>query len=77
MLFLAFAGLISLVFGILFLFFPQVLRNLNDKANSIMTMSLASLDEHIMKMRLGVGISLIIASILLFFVIFYIIKKSG
>ncbi|RJP28070.1 MAG: hypothetical protein C4533_06260 [Candidatus Omnitrophota bacterium] len=77
MFFLIFAGVVSLVFGILFLFFPVALRNLNDKANLIMTRSLASLDENIMKMRLGVGISLILASILSFFVILYIIKRSG
>ena len=73
MVFLIFSGIVSLLFGIMILLFPQTLRNLD-----IMTSkAILDLDEKIFRLRIGVGISSIIASILVFFVVYWLIQTSG
>ena len=70
MLYLIFAGVIALVFGVLFLFSPQTIRDLSEKVNQ----TIGSIDDKAMGLRVGIGISLILSSFLFFFVIYYAIK---
>jgi len=77
MLFLIFAGIIALVFGGLILFSPQTIRNLNDKVSGLMGRFVFSVDEEVYRLRVGIGISLILASGLFFFVAYFLIKKYG
>lgn len=72
MYFLIFVGFVSLISGILFLFFPEVLRALCTKADKV----LLNLDTKLYDLRQGLGISLLLVSLLIFFVVYYIIKKT-
>lgn len=74
MLFLIFVGALSLIFGILFLFRPQVIRDLNEKTNKSLNSLCFSFDEKAYNLRIGLGISLILVSVLAFFVVYYLIK---
>jgi len=62
------AGIVSLFFGLMMLFFPEQLRRLNEASKSLVT----NIDSAMFTYRLGVGISLVIASALFFFVSYYI-----
>lgn len=73
MLYLVFVGITAFVFGLLFLCSPQTVRDLNDKGNRM----LASFDDMLFKLRIGVGVSLILSSFLCFFVAYYLITKYG
>ncbi|MBM3254928.1 MAG: hypothetical protein FJZ08_01320 [Candidatus Omnitrophica bacterium] len=75
MLFLLFAGSVAFAFGLLFLFFPKALKDLNDKVKSCMSKFVFSIDEQVYKLRIGVGISLILSSLLAFFVAYFLFKK--
>ena len=75
--FLVIVGIVSLIFGILFLFFPQALRNLSAKTEKGLNKLCVSIDEKVYKLRIGTGISLILVSVLAFFVVYYLIKKSA
>ena len=72
MLFLIFAGIISLVFGILLLVAPQVIQDLSDKFNN-----LVSIDEKVYSLRFGIGISFLLIFILISFVFYYMVKVHG
>lgn len=73
MLFLNVAGWISLVFGLLFLFAPKALANLNNTVNKI----LLDLDSALYRMRIGIGISLCLVSFMVFFTVYYMAHKFG
>ena len=73
MLFLIIAGLVSFVFGILMLVSPGTIRKLDQASNR----ALASMDKKIYELRVGVGISSILVSVLAFFVVYFIIRKLG
>jgi len=70
MIFLFFVGVVSFVVGILFLFFPNTLRSMSNKMNKV----LVALDEKLYNLRVGVGISLLLVSVLAFFTFYYILK---
>ena len=61
-------GIISLLVGVLFILSPDTLRRINDWS---MTM-VSAFDRKAFKYRTGLGLTLIIASILFFFVAYYI-----
>ena len=61
-------GVISLVVGLLFLIAPGLLKDANDATSRF----IASFEEGLFEKRVGVGLSLVIASLLFFFVAYYI-----
>lgn len=65
-------GAITLVVGVLFLFAPETLRSLNEKSKSVVS----NFDDTAFVYRFGVGITLIVASILFFFVAYYVRLKG-
>lgn len=71
MLFLVFTGVLSCVFGVLFIFAPDALKGMSDKVNKIML----SFDEKFYELRMGVGISLLLVSVMCFFVAYYVYKR--
>lgn len=77
MLLLIIAGIVALIFGILFLFSPEKLRAISERANQAINRSSAMLDEKVYKLRIGIGISMLISAALIFFTIYYLVKKYG
>ncbi|MFA6358226.1 MAG: hypothetical protein WCY09_06140 [Candidatus Omnitrophota bacterium] len=73
--FLILAGVVALLGGILFLFAPQTLKELNNKVNATINKITVPIDEKVYKLRVGVGISLLLVSGLIFFTIYYLTKK--
>jgi TRAP-type C4-dicarboxylate transport system permease large subunit len=68
MIFFIAAGLLSLSIGFLFIFFPGAIMALNDAGKRMVTNVDAAAFSH----RGGLGLTLIIASLLFFFVAYYI-----
>lgn len=56
-------ALVALVFGLLFLFSPQTLKKMNKKASQVISKT----DESFLKNRIAVGIILIVASLIMFY----------
>ena len=73
--FLILPGIVALLGGILFLFSPKSLRELSNKINIALNKMSVPIDEKAYKMRLGVGISLLLIAWMLFFVAYYLIRK--
>ena len=73
--FLILAGIVALLGGILFLFSPKTLHELSSKINTALNKMSVPIDEKVYKLRVGVGISLLLASGLIFFVVYYITKR--
>lgn len=69
--FLIFAGLVALLFGIMFLFFPKTLLKWSESANRLIT----NIEDKAHNYRIGVGVSLILISIMCLFVAYYIKVK--
>lgn len=65
-------GVVSIIFGLLFVFAPDKLRVFNDKTSRVV----GSFEKNAFTYRMGVGISLIIASLLFFFVAYYLRLKG-
>lgn len=65
-------GVVSIVFGLLFLLAPEQLRSLNNRTSRLVS----TIENSVFIYRMGVGISLIIASVLFFFVAYYIKLKG-
>lgn len=70
MLVLGIIGILSLFFGIILLFFPNHLTKLSDFFNK----AIIAVDENLLRMRIGLGISLIAIGIVCFFLIYYYFK---
>lgn len=77
MLFLILVGIVSLIFGILLLFSPQVLHGLNDKASKVMNQIFITIDKKIYDLRIGIGVSSILISAFAFFIIYFLVRKYG
>lgn len=75
--FLILSGIVAFLGGVLFLFFPNTLRNLSVKISQGMNRVFAPIDDKVFKLRIGVGISLLLTSFMIFFVVYYLIKKYG
>ncbi len=56
-------AVIALIFGLLFLFSPQALKKMNKKASQVISKT----DESFLKNRIAVGVILIVASIIMFY----------
>lgn len=65
--FLIFAGIVSLVAGIFFLFFPERLIKLNEKSTRSF-----SIEGWVFRSRVGIGIACVLVSIMCSFVVYYI-----
>ena len=76
-LFLVFAWVVSFIFGMLFLFAPEKLRDTSAKFNKAMNKLTVSIDDKAYKLRTGIGVSFILAAFLVFFVAFFLYKKYG
>lgn len=66
-------GIFTFVIGLLFVVAPNTLRTVNEVTSKLVT----DMEEKAFTYRLGVGISLMIASLLFFFVAYYIRVKGG
>ena len=75
--YIVFAGVVSLLFGILFLFAPHKIHKMNNVISKFISKTLANFDEKIYNLRVGVGVSLVLISVLCFFVTYFLIKKYG
>ncbi len=64
-------GLVSLVFGLMFLFSPEKITKISNSASKIVL----KVDEKIIKIRVGLGICMIALGIVCFFLIYYVVKK--
>ena len=65
-------GAVSLIVGVMFLFAPDALRKANDETSKLIT----NVEDWIFDKKIGVGLSMIIASLLFFFVAYYIDLKG-
>jgi hypothetical protein len=72
MLFLIGAGVLSFIFGILFLFSPKTLRAISSWFNRAL-----SFEEKFIALRIGVGTSLLLAAALMLFTAYFLFKKYG
>jgi hypothetical protein len=72
MLFFIAVGLLSLFVGGLFIFSPDLLRKINEGGMRLVS----SIDTATFTYRIGIGASLVIASLLFFFVAYYIAVKG-
>lgn len=72
MVFFILVGALSLITGILFILAPDLLRSINEKTARLIT----SIDSAVFAYRAGLGIVFIVASILFFFVAYYIKSKG-
>jgi hypothetical protein len=73
--FLIFAEIVAFLGGMLFLFSPNTLRQLSSKINTVINKVNVPIDEKIYRLRIGVGVSLLLVAGMLFFVIYYLSKK--
>ncbi|MDD5070833.1 MAG: hypothetical protein PHV17_08910 [Candidatus Omnitrophica bacterium] len=71
--YLIFVGILSCITGILYLFFPETVRNLNNKANRVVF----QFDAKLFNLRIGVGVSLLLISVMTLFVAFYLNEVNG
>jgi len=76
MLLLIFFGAVSLVAGILFLFFPKKLGQMNDSLKKASDNPVAHIDEHLLRLHAGIGVSCILLSLTCFFLVYWIFKKK-
>jgi hypothetical protein len=65
-------GAISMITGVLFIFMPETMKRLSEASIRLVT----NFDVTALSYRTGLGIFLIIASLLFFFVAYYIRIKS-
>lgn len=77
MLLFIFFGAVSLAAGVLFLFFPETLKKLNDGFSKTVDKAAVSIDNQILRWRVGIGVSCFLLSIVCFFLVYWVIKKHG
>ncbi|MEI6831811.1 MAG: hypothetical protein WCK61_03795 [Candidatus Omnitrophota bacterium] len=73
--FLILAGVVALLGGVLFLFSPKTLHQLSNKINTTINKMSVPIDEKVYKLRVGVGVSLLLVAGMMFFVAYYLTKK--
>lgn len=73
--FLILSGIVAFLGGILFLFSPDTLRQFSSKINTTINKINIPIDEEVYKLRVGVGISLMLSATLLLFMAYFIFKK--
>ncbi|MEW6408715.1 MAG: hypothetical protein AB1488_01200 [Nitrospirota bacterium] len=66
-------GILSTFFGILFLFSPKTITKINERVNKL----LLDLDKRTLAYRGGIGLSMLIAAVLFFFIAYYMRMKFG
>ena len=72
MIWMVFLGVIALIIGGLLIASPKTLLKMNEEMNRLVT----RVDEQVLKYRIGVGVSLILAAIFLFFYA-YMLGRRG
>ena len=73
--FIILAGIVAFLGGVLFLFSPKTLQQLSNKVNTTINKMSLPIDDKVYKLRIGVGISLLLVAGMLFFVVYYLTKK--
>ena len=73
--FLILSGIVAFLGGVLFLFLPKTLQQLSDRVNSTINKISVPIDDKVYKLRIGVGVSLLLVAGMLFFVVYYLMKK--
>ena len=71
MLFLIFSGIVSLVFGVMLLGSPDAVKDLSKKFDK----ALVRLEEKIYTLRKGIGLSMVMVSFMIFYVVYYLVRK--
>jgi len=71
MTFLEFAGTIALVFGLLLLLSPETLRRMQAACDK----GVVLFEKKLYNLRIGFGISLLLISVLCYFIAYYIGKR--
>jgi len=77
MLILILLGAASLIAGGLLLLFPKYLSQLNDNFKKTVNKLTISLDEQVLRLHAGLGISCILVALTCFFLAYWIMKKHG
>ena len=77
MLILIILGVAILIAGVLLVFFPDSLKRHNDDFKQVVNKVAVSLDEKVLRLRSGIGISCILISLTCFFLAYWIMKKHG
>ncbi|MFQ5464972.1 MAG: hypothetical protein ACE5EI_03500 [Thermodesulfobacteriota bacterium] len=66
------AGILSLSVGFLFIVSPNTIRRINEAGTRMIT----NIDSAVFSRRLGVGVTLMISSLLFFFVAYYMYARG-
>ncbi|MEW6075014.1 MAG: hypothetical protein AB1530_01770 [Candidatus Omnitrophota bacterium] len=77
MIFLSLAGIVALTFGILLLCVPEMVFAASKKMNKKQDDTFISVDDHVRAFRVGVALSSILVSLVLFFTVYYLIVRYG
>ncbi len=77
MLILVLLGLATLIAGVLLLFFPNSLNKLNEDFKKAVNKAAITLDEQVLRLHVGLGISCILIALTSFFLVYWIMKKHG
>ena len=75
--FISFAGLLALILGVLLITSKETIAKASDKMKEIGSRKAGFFDKVLIKNNVGVGISLVLVGIYLFFVAFYVAVKTG
>ncbi len=75
--FISFAGLIALIFGVLFVTSKKTVEDASNKMKDTVAREVSSIDKILIKNNVGVGISLILVGVYLFFIAYYVAKKTA
>ena len=74
--FISLAGVVALIFGILFISNKRGVEKASNKMKETVAREVSSIDKFLVRNNVGVGISLVIAGMYLFFIAYYIAKKT-
>lgn len=66
-----FIGILAFVVGFLLLFAPSALKKINDLSTKI----IAKVDTYVFSYRVGLGVTLILVSVFMFFMAYYYAKR--
>ncbi|RJO65464.1 MAG: hypothetical protein C4540_01040 [Candidatus Omnitrophota bacterium] len=77
MIFLSLAGIVALTFGILLLCVPEMVFTASKKMNKKQDDTFISVDDQVRTFRVGVALSSILISLVLFFTVYYLIVRYG
>ena len=77
MLFLIIAGVVAMAAGLLLVLNPKAIKDMNEQISKEFNNLAFSIDKKVYNLRIGIGISFILAAALFFFVAYFLFKKYG